>query len=85
MRKNSDIGCVNLAEKQEMFVKIQSAKRKKLLDRLKHVQRQIEKTESRMNIGGDPGLFEKNLGRLALTHERDKDYISMIRCEVRSL
>lgn len=82
---SKECGSVNLAEKQEMFVKIQARKRAKLIDRLDHVKRQIEKAEARMNIGGDPGLFEKTVGRLALTHDADKQYVSMIRQEVRSL
>ena len=70
---------------QEAMLKILARKRAKILDKIDYQKRQLEKVEARMNIAGDPNLFEKNTGHLAMTHETTKQYISTIRQEVRQL
>ena len=84
MNKESECGSAILAEKQSRYVKRVAEKRKTAKLILDDQQKIVEKYERRMDVAGNPYLFDKTTGHLAQQHEVSKGFISYVRSGVRS-
>ena len=75
----------SVGDQQAAYLKIQSKKRTRLLERREDLDRSIRKCETRMDVAGDPHLFDKMTGFLASKHEVSKELVSSLRDTVRRL
>ena len=84
MSKESECGSASLAEKQSKYVKRVAEKRKVAKAILDEQKRIVEKYERRMDIAGNPHLFDKTTGHLAMQHEVSKGFVSYVRSSVKN-
>ena len=83
MNKESGSGSVNLAERQSRYVKLIARKRKLALERIEKDKRLAAEYEDKINVAGNPYLFDKVTGYLAQQHQVSKEFISNVRAAVK--
>ncbi len=74
---------MNHAERQSRYVKLQARNRGVALERIKKDRRLAEDYETKINVGGDPHLFDKVTVYLAKQHGVTPEYIVKVRKAVR--
>ena len=83
MNKESGSGSVNLAERQSRYVKLLARKRRLALERLENDKRLVAEYEDKINVAGNPELFNKITGYLAQQHQVSKEFVSNVRAAVK--